>query len=394
MSLVLDHKIQRADVEAHFSGILRNWSQRWDADSGGFHSSVGGDGALRRRGDYRALLIQARLLYNFSEGLLHGYDEHVGLAKRTFRYLIDELRDESGWFTSKGRSPWQRPGETTVLGDPYTNLFVVIACAKYFKASHVEEAAQVGLDLFQLINEQCAADNIALHGIKAHCRPGGERSRDGRHDYSGNVMLHYLEALVQLADVDLGEETHQRLADVRSLFLDYIYDADHAICHDNFNGSFQEPRVEHGRSSQGHALEWIDFFRAIDAYALPEEVERNLLDTIAQRAIDPETHLFINTYFYDERKSAGGVDFWGQPEACKTYNLATHVYGGRYAEIGRHLLQAYFSRCVDSDQGVFYELDRNGVITSRHKGSSWKCDYHSLRMCVDLMDRQGGFLGE
>ena len=393
MTLTLDKTLSRADVTAHLSGILQNWSQRWDVDDGGFHCSVRANGDLYRRGDYRALLIHARLLYNFSEGMLHGFD-YSDIAAQTFRYLLDTLQTEQGWFQSIGRSPWQRGGGTRPGLNAYNNLFVVIAFAKYFKATQSEQAAEAALSLFDLINDRCRGDNLAENGIIAYWDPESESEQSSRYKYSGNTMLHYLEALVQLADVKIGDDVPQRLTDMRTLFLNCIYDEERAVAHDYFDGSFAQPYTDGGHTSQGHALEWIDFFRAIDGYALPEAVERNLLDSIAERAIDSETSLFVNMYYYNEAKSAGAVDFWGQPEAVKTYNLATQVYGNDYAEIGQRLLQAYFGYLVDEDQGVFYELDRNGVVTERRKGSSWKCDYHSLRMCVDLLDRQGGFLDE
>ena len=79
-------------------------------------------------------------------------------------------------------------------------------------------------------------------------------------------------------------------------------------------------------------------------------------------------------------------------EAIKTLNLAFSIYGPPYDGCFRLLARYYFSHYVDSDGGVFSEIDRNGVVTDRWKGSMWKCDYHSVRMCVDVIERPGGVL--
>ncbi len=390
--------LNRGQVQQHFEGILANWSKRWNNEHGGFDCYVRDDGSLSRPGERRPLVMQARLLYNFSEGILHGYKDYAALAAQAYAYMVQEMRVEQGWYKSLGASRDRRDAEhfqAHVL-NAYDNLFVVIAFAIYSRASQRAEVGVEALRLFSLINELCGEDDLSVNGIRAHYRDVGAESpsnseRWGGH-YSGNVMLHYLEAVVNLEESGLGAENRQLIAALRTLFLTAIYDEERGVVHDYFKGSFAEPHASRGaRTSQGHALEWIDFFRVVDGTALSEQVERNLLDSVAQRAI-AETGLFVNMYFYQEAQSAGSVDFWGQSESIKTYNLATSIYGYPYAEYGRNLMAAYFKYFVDSDQGVFMSCDRNGVVMSRRKGDAWKCDYHSVRMCIDLLDRKGGFL--
>ncbi len=387
--------ITRDQVEEHFKGIVKNWSLRWNDELGGFDYGVRSNGETYNRGNRRPLLIHARLLYNFSEALLHGLDEYAAIAERCYTFIYEKMSTEFGWYASVGelKHPGrdERGDRPSEMLDTYDNTFVVIAFAKYKKATGRSDVGEEAVRLLELINKECASADIAENGVRSI---GGkiEGTRFGMWGgCSGNTMLHYLEALVNLHEADLGDHK-QDIDAVRSLFLKYIYSAEHHMIYDGFRKSFADPynaRGAHG--SQGHALEWIDFFRVIDGCALPETVERDLLDHAAQRAI-ADTGLFVNYYYYTEGKAAGPVDFWGQPEAAKAYNLAADIYGGEYAAIGQRLLKAYFTYFVDEDQGVFYECDRNGVLTDARKGGRWKCDYHSLRMCVDLLDREGGFL--
>lgn len=60
------------------------------------------------------------------------------------------------------------------------------------------------------------------------------------HGASGDVMLHYLEALcvLQAADVSGFGDNVRRLSE---LFYRYIFDAENGITYDSFDGTFDRP---------------------------------------------------------------------------------------------------------------------------------------------------------
>ncbi|NRA39856.1 MAG: AGE family epimerase/isomerase [Planctomycetes bacterium] len=384
-------KISGASIREHFQGILTNWGARWDSQVGGIPATVRPDGTVRESAR-RALLIQARCLYNFSEGIAHGEHACSDLAAQLFDYLCGQLRSVHGWFCSLG-SDGELQGQDGLFA--YDNLFMVIACARYARVAKDPKTAaaalQVAQDLFALIDDVCGNGDLAEGGILSR---GGEEqnNRQQMRLYSGNVMLHYLEAAVnvRLAGVEAAD---QKISDLRTFFLRYIYDEQGSLTLDHFRDGFKKPRAQQGASTtMGHSLEWIDFFRVCDRFHLPEKVERSIFESVRKRGVQ-ESGLFVNHFYLSEMRSAGSCDFWGQAESIKAYNIAASLYGYPYADTARNLLEAYFKYFVDTDHGVFNEVDPNGVVLSRMKGYSWKCDYHSLRMCVDIMDREGGIGG-
>lgn len=159
---------------------------------------------------------------------------------------------------------------------------------------------------------------------------------------------------------------------------------------DKFRDGFDQPvRTAGAYTSLAHGLEWIDFFRCIPGVALDEQVEKALLAKAIEYGVMPDG-LMQDNYYICEKQTAGGAMFWPQVESVKTFNRAFELYGGEYGDIACRLAAYYFERFVDADGGVFYQIDRNGVVTDRNKGGFWKCDYHSMRMCVDAVSRTGG----
>ena len=382
--------MNRQRFEQHLEEILRFWQRARDTESGGFHSFIDSSGRVHETSQ-KLLLIQGRLLYSYAEGMLRGWEFCASEASCLHEFIRDSLRTPEGWYASIRRGSFWPRGTL----DTYTNLFAVIGLAKYAQATRRAEVLEQAWSLLRLIEDKTIDGDLAQSGLVGGWRDetvddGHRRSR--RKTHSGNVNLHYLEALGCLRDAGISEDLLPRVGKVREFFGRFILDRQRWITFDSFYGGYDKPFVDPGaHASMAHALEWVWFFRRFDGMALDEDVERGLLDAATERCLRDDG-LFEDAYYLAEQRTAGGAVFWPQVEAAATLNVAAAVYGAPYDEALRRVVDYYFRKFVDSDGGVFSEIDRNGVVTDRLKGGFWKCDYHSVRMCVEILQRADGVL--
>lgn len=367
------------DFRGHFEGILRYWERCRDRERGGFHHLIDPTGAVGPSPN-RVLLVQARLLYNYAEGLRAGLDFCQEPAAHLYDYLTGPLRTPGGWHASLVDGKLFPPDAL----DTYMNLFVVIGMARYAQASGRADVRTDAWRLFRLIEEKTVPGDLRADGVLGGWGDGG-RGFPPMGQYAGNNVLHYLEALVCLRDAGLEAELGDRAFSVRDFFLARILDPREFVTFDAFRDGFQNPDRRPGAyASLAHGLEWFGFFREWPGAELPEAAERALLDKALHNAVQPDGH-FTDQFYLAERRCAGAASFWTQSEAVKGFGLGARLFGEPYGDAFRRTAGFYFAKFLDADGGVFSAVDRNGVALSRMKGHAWKADYHSLRMCVEGM---------
>ena len=374
----------REDFTKHREAILRFWERARDNEDGGFHIWIGPDGTVWKR-RHRSLLIQSRLLYNYAEGMRAGLSFCADHARHLYHFITSQMRTPGGWYGGIYEGELRAP---EVL-DAYDNLFAVIAMARYAQASGRAEVAEEAWRLFRTIEATAVKGDLAITGVVGGISRMMHRSVSTE-SFSGNNNLHYLEALVCLREAGIGDELIGRGQAMRRFFYARILDAEHMVVFDRFHAGYDQPwRGLGAHTSLAHGLEWVDFFRCMPGMHLDESTERALIDKAVEHGLRP-SGLFQDCFYIHEGKSAKGGMYWPQVEAIKTLNLATGIYGSRYRDTCQRMAQYYFEHYIDSDGGVFSEIDRNGVVTDRTKGGYWKCDYHSMRMCVDAIERKDG----
>ena len=367
------------DFHGHFESILHYWERCRDREQGGFHHLIDSTGSVLP-GSSRVILIQARLLYNYAEGIRAGFDFCRDHANHLFNFLTTSLRTPGGWYTSLVENKLSSPAGL----DTYMNLFVVLALARYAQATDCADVRDEAWRLFQLVEEKTIPGSLRTDGVLG-CWGEGERGFPPMGKYAGNNVLHYLEALVCLRDAGFEAQLGQRVFDVREFFLARILDPNEFVTFDAYREGFHDPDRKPGAyASLAHGLEWFGFFREWPGAELPEATERAILNKALQCAVQPDGH-FTDQFFLTERRCAGHASFWTQSEAVKAFCLAARLFGEPYGDAFRRTADFYFSKFVDTDGGVFSSVDRNGVTISRMKGHAWKADYHSLRMCEEGM---------
>ena len=370
------------DFSWHFEGILRYWERCRDRERGGFHHLIDSTGTVIPSPN-RVILIQARLLYNYAEGIRAGLAFCRDHADHLYDFLTTTLRTPGGWYASLMDGKLSSPDGL----DTYMNLFVVLAMARYAQATGRGDVRDEAWRLFRLVEEKTIPGCLRTDGVLG-CWGKGERGFPPMGKFAGNNVLHYLEALVCLRDAGLAAQLGRRVFDVREFFLARILDPREIVTFDIFRSGFHEPDRRPGAyASLAHGLEWFGFFREWPGAELPEATERAILGKALQNAVQPNGN-FTDQYFLTERQCAGGASFWTQSEAVKAFCAGARLFGEPYGDAFRRTADFYFSKFLDADGGVFSSVDRNGVATSRMKGHAWKADYHSLRMCAEGMKNE------
>lgn len=363
----------------HFEGILHFWERARDRERGGFHHLIDASGTVIP-GNNKVILIQARLLYNYAEGLLAGLDFCQEPAGALYDFISGSMRTPGGWYTSITEGRLFSPAGL----DTYMNLFVVLAMARYAQATGRADVREEAWRLLEVVEGKTVIGQDPRNGLLG-CWGEGERGFAPIGRFAGNNVLHYLEALICLREAGLESRLGARVGAVRDFFLARILSRTELVTYDAFLEGFDNPDRRPGAYvSQAHGLEWFGFFRAWPGAELPREVERGLLDTALHNALQPDGN-FTDAFFLTEQQCAGTASFWTQSEAVKAFCLAQRLYGAPYDDAFQRTADYYFTRFLDRDGGVFSSVDRNGVATSRMKGHAWKADYHSLRMCVEAM---------
>jgi cellobiose epimerase len=392
----------------HLEDILRFWERAIDdKDMGGFHTYLGYTGGIMDYIRYRPLTIQARQLYNHSEGLRQGFDFALRGAEHVYKYIRESMLTQNGWYTTVYEQEQTSPERM----DTYDNMFVVIGMGRYAEATGRKDVMEEALRLFLQVEEMTLIDgDLPREGLigsvkdeqAAETKTNLRHRRFSRHKrkghYTGNSNLHYLEAMAVLDHAfkarpefaDLKIDFRQRVEALRDFFMRYIYDAQRNLTFDAFRDGFNEPfDIPGAVVSLAHGLEWVGFFRSFDGLHLDEEVERALLEKGRLDGLKDDG-LFEDYFYLAENETARGGSFWPQVEAVLTFNAAAGIYGQPYDEAFHRAATYYFEHFIDPEGGVHMYIDRNGVVTKRSKGDRWKCDYHSVRMCIDVIEREKG----
>ncbi|MCC5850231.1 MAG: AGE family epimerase/isomerase [Verrucomicrobia bacterium] len=369
----------------HFESLLRFWTASRDPGGNGYHHNRDWKGTVLP-GPQRNLLIHSRLLYMYAEGVRLGHGFAREHADNLHGFLVGHMRDEDGGYGTLDGTEWRTPG----ILSTYDNLFVVIGLARYAEATGSEEARAEAWRLLEMIETRCAPEGVEK-GLRGYAGTDTPPPGSRLGFFTGNINLHYLEALCCLQRAG-GGEIGCRLQKIRSFFQTWILDDSRWITHEDFGESYAHPHVEPGAaSSLAHALEWVDFFREAGS-PLDPETEQGLMHKGLEHGVDTDG-FFRDAFYLHEGRAAGAASFWTQVEAAKTFNRASEFDPqGLWADAAKRVTDYYFRHFVDPEGGVFSRVDRTGVVTSRYKGYKWKCDYHSVRLCVDALERGGGAL--
>jgi cellobiose epimerase len=387
----------RREIEAELRGnLLPFWRERvLDEAGGGFIAEMANDGRPRRDAA-RGLVLNARLLWTFAA--LHrelGEPRDGELARRAFDYLEGHFRDrEHGgydWRVDAGGRPLDRTKKT------YGQSFAILALAEYYRACGDPGALAAARRVFELVERHARDDR---HGGYLEARAADWsattelRLGDGETiaPKSMNTHLHVLEATTTLLRAWPDPGLAARVRELLELFLAHIAAGGH------LQHYFDERWVAlPGSYTYGHDIEasWllVEAAAALGDERLAARVRQWSIGTA--RAVLAEGLDADGGLAYEGRAGKvvdGRHDWWCQAEAVVGLWHAHEATGEAvFADAAARVWGFIARRVVDREGGEwFWRVRPDGSIDElQPKVSEWKCPYHNVRMCLEMMRRLG-----
>ena len=409
----MDKREKMLDLKARMEknlkeGILPFWiNYTVDGEKGGFYGRVLDDHTPDKNAS-KAIVLNTRILWAFSMAYeVFGDEIYAKLAHRAFEYIRDHF-----WDKEFGGAYWMLNSDgivTDVVKRTYGQAFIVYSMAEYYNAFKNEEALEMAMKTFRLMQERAAFENGGyLDSV----------SRDWEYDpglmvwgYNPggapkllNSHLHMFEATMTLYDATRDEY----VKGVLKRFLEFLID----VCvekdsHHLKAGMDREGRRADHEINYGHDAECCYLMtwsaRLIGDEALIKRVDATVLDImdhVLDEAIDP-----VNGGMFYEINTDTGVQnksksWWAQSEAITSFFNCYQISGDeKYldAAIG---IWNYTEENVVDPTGEWYSNGKNKIMdypwrikeaaragANKEKANRSKCPYHNSRACFEIMKR-------
>jgi mannose-6-phosphate isomerase len=343
-------------ARAHLLELLRVWWEHGlDRERGGCWNRL--SHALEPVPEpKRRLLVHARLVWAFSEGVVQGAGEPAKAAARhAHAFLTERFRDP------RGGGYWLELGPDGAPADPrkqlYAHAFVVFALAHYARALGEPAALSEARAVLALLREHLAS-------------PAGGWFEWAARDWSllpgprlQNPHMHLLEALLALDEVESDPDARGMADRIFALCADRFVDRAQGCLGEQFDAGWRPlAGAEERRVEPGHHFEWVWL---LHAYARargghPEALQlADLLHRFARRHGVDSDGLVVDALEPSGRLARGSKRLWPQTEHLK----ALAARGER--DVLRGALERVLGAYRDPATGAWREqLDRAGKLAS------------------------------
>ncbi len=392
---MINHLFQRVRNELE-SNLLPFWLKYSpDPVYGGFIGGLTND--LKPIPDAPKGLIQhTRLLWAFSAAARFTENSRCAVfADAAFSQLQEHF-----WDSGCGGAYWTlhpdgSPHET--VKKTYGQAFFIYAMVEYNLLTRNPDALERAKTLFGLIETHARDDRsqgyfevFERDWTFAACQQLSDVDLDA--PFSMNTHLHLLEAYTHLYAVWKDPLLEQRLRGLVRLFLERILDAETAHFRLFFDMDWQSLSRQ---VSYGHDIEggWL-LCRA--AEILGERPLQEAVDQAAVQIADATLAEGLSEHHGLVYESDGDghtteqYHFWCQPEAVVGFVNAFQLTGQtRYLDAADKLWQFIETYQTDKEYGEWFsKLDAQlKPDLSLPKISQWKCPYHNVRACIEIMQR-------
>lgn len=380
--------VLRAALEKELYAILEYWEKYTvDDNHGGFIGKLQNDNTPDPFAQKGAML-NARILWTFAAAYNATKESRfLQTARRAYDYIVRHFCDkEFGgvvWSVDYAGHPVETRKQV------YAIAFTVYAFGEYYKATQDEQAKELAIGLYSLIQ---LYSYDPLHGgyFEAFTR-NWKDLKDTNEKKTINTHLHVLEAYTTLYSIwpDAGLKTH--IVDLLKVFHDKILDLKTGHLRLSFNEVWSPQSTT---ISYGHDIEasWL-LLKAAEATGEPALIER--FKTIAVRmaaatleGLDEDGGLW-HAYDPEHDTLLAEKHWWPQAEALVGFINAWQVSGDEsYLQHAENSWSFIENHILDKDNGEwFWGVKEDKSIMDEDKVGVWKCPYHNGRACLEGMKR-------
>ncbi len=394
---VIKHLIGSAQKELQ-EDILPFWLKHTrDYTNGGFYGRIHNNLEIEHTAD-KGLVLNSRILWTFSA--IHSMSPDVGcleMADRAYHYLLDKF-----WDKKYGGVYWL----LNYKGEPvnsqkklYGQAFTIYALAEYYHTTHQAEALEYAQKIYSLIeahdydsqNRGYLQPSDTDWSLIKDVTPGASDIDEKK---SMNCHLHLMEAYATLFRVWPDDTLKKRLKELIDLHLEIIINNKtyHLIMFFDELWKAKSKVVSYGHDIEGS---WL---LCEAAENLGDKSLRDRVHTVAIKMVEAviAEGLSKKFFIFNERAENGVVheqtDWWQQAESVVgLINAWQLTKKDRYLDLASKMWHVIDQVFVDHKNGEwFYTIKSDGQPDlNQYKVSEWKCPYHNVRTCLEIMRRLG-----
>ena len=383
------------EFEAELDNILSFWEYNSvDQIHGGFIGQID-ENNVRNYKANKGLILNARILWTFSAAYKQTKNQtHFELSQRAYQYLITYFYDK----LNKGFY-WLLSPEGEVMDTKkhiYAQAFVIYGLSEYYSISHDRNALDLAIEIYHLIVEK-SKDLVNGGFNEAFSMDWKELSdlrlsdKDVNVQKTMNTHLHIVEAFANLYESWADEELKSEIISNLYLINDKFIDKKSGHLKLFFDNKWQDHT---DAISYGHDVEaaWL-LLRCAEIVAddklieVYKEVAIKLIDSSIS-AIDADGGLW-----YEKGINSGVLikekHWWPQSEfvigSINAYQLTSDI---RYLEYCQNNWTFLKNHIKDPTGEWYWGIDTDGhQMKNQDKVGFWKCPYHNVRMCLELINR-------
>ena len=409
------------------NNILRFWLDKMqDQEHGGFYGRIDGTGILHPEAEKGAIL-NARILWSFSAAYrVLGNQEYLEAATRAKDYIIEHFIDpEYGgvyWSVDYQGNPLDTKKQFYAIG------FAIYGLTEYARATDDREALDYALQLFDCIEEHAfdSEHNGYIEAMTRDWKPIADMrlsELDANFPKSQNTHLHIIEPytnLLRCLKELQAKESCDYVPAIGSVLpvgisvpMETILCVEGALRNliDIFTDKILNPETHHldlffemdwtrgagHLESYGHDIEcsWLMHEAALvlgDQKVLDkvEKVVREVAKA-SEKGLRPD-----GSMIHEANLDTGHVDddlhWWVQAEnVVGWYNLYQHFGDEDALKKAVRCWHYIKDNLIDYKNGEwFWSRHPDGSLnTVDDKAGFWKCPYHTSRMCLEIIERNG-----
>lgn len=373
--------------------IIPFWKNMKDSEFGGFYGYMGYDLKIDRKA-VKGCILNSRILWFFSNAyMLTGDEELLSYAKHSFEFMksncIDNKYGGVYWSVTYDGKPYDTTKHT------YNQAFAIYALSSYYRAAGDEEALDIALRLFNLVEGLFCDDNGYLEAFTRDFRPEDNEklSENGvTASRTMNTLLHVFEAYTELYDVSGLERAGACIRRILDIFSQKVYNPEkrrqEVFFDDNWNSLID-------LHSFGHDIEtaWL-IDRGCEILGDEKYTEKML--PITKELEECVFEKAYRNHSLANESENGIVDntrvWWIQAEAMVGYMNAYIKRPSKqeYLKAVLDIWEFIKEYVIDKREGSewFWCVDETGrPIEGRPIAEPWKCPYHNGRMCFEIIRR-------
>jgi mannobiose 2-epimerase len=386
---LLQHEI-KTEVER-----ILNWWRLYAPDPvhGGFMGEIDQNNRPDHTAD-KGSVLNARILWTFSAAYrAFGKEQDLALATRAFNYIIRHFYDKeySGVY-------WTVKPNGEVSNDRkqiYAIAFAIYGLSEYFKVTGDQKALDMAITLYQVI-ENYSRDFEHGGYLEAYSRDWRLiddlrlSDKDRNDPKTMNTHLHIIEAYANLYLIWKEPHLRQAIKDLLDTFAHHILDTS------NHLGLFFDKAWNKTSAN-------ISFGHDIEASWLLQECAHVLQDPLLEKKWEEKAILLANAasegiqsdgsliHEYDPESLHRDThrEWWVSAEGMVGYlNAFQLTKDDRYLQRVYHIWEFTKSNLLDTEQGEwFWGTQADMVKMNMYTMGLWKCPYHNVRACLEVISR-------